>query len=326
MATDAHRVLVAGKIHEAGLELLKARNGVSVDLVEAVTTEAYRPHLGSADAVLIRTQPMTAVEIALAPRLKIVSRHGVGYDAVDVKALDARQIPLTIVGDVNSRAVAEHTLMLMLAAARRTVAHHVASTTGNWNERNKFDAVELDGKTLLVLGFGRIGRRVAELGKAFGMTVLAYDPYVAADQMRTVGVNHAADIASALPKADYVSVHMPGGQAPVLGPMELAWMKPTAIVVNAARGGVIDEMALDRALRDRRLRGAALDVLAEEPPSPNHPLLSNPYVTISPHNAGLTEECAMRMAVAAAQNILDCFDGRLNPALVVNGKALDKAS
>lgn len=326
MGTDAYRVLVAGKIHEAGLDLLESREGISVDLVEAVSTEAYRPHLGRADAVLIRTQPMTAAEIALAPKLKIVSRHGVGYDAVDVSALNERHIPLAIVGDVNSRAVAEHTLMLMLAAARRTVFHHVASTTGQWNERNRFDAVELDGKVLLLLGFGRIGRRVAELATVFGMRVLAFDPNVTAEQMKASGVTAVQDLNVSLATADYVSVHMPGGQAPVLGAAEIARMKPTAILINAARGGVIDEPALDIALRGRRIRAAGLDVLAQEPPAVDNPLLSNPFVTLSPHNAGLTEECAMRMAVAAAQNILDCLDGRLNPALVVNQTALSKAS
>jgi D-3-phosphoglycerate dehydrogenase len=326
MATDSRHVLVAGKIHQAGIDLLKSRKGLSVDLVEAVTTDAYRPYLDNADAILIRTQPMTAAEIALAPKLKIVSRHGVGFDAVDVNALNARDIPLAIVGDVNSRAVAEHTLMLMLAVARRTVAHHVASTTGSWNERNCFDAVELDGKTLLVLGFGRIGRRVAELAKAFGMTVIAYDPYVSADHMKGAGVTPTADLTSALSSADYVSVHMPGGQGPVIGAIELALMKPTAIVINTARGGVVDEHALDLALRERRIRAAGLDVFEQEPPVAGSSLLNNPFLTVSPHNAGLTEECAMRMALAAAQNILDCFDGRLAPELVVNRSALTKAS
>lgn len=318
MSTETNRVLVAGKVHDAGIALLRQRSDIEIDLVEAVTTEAYRPFLAHADAILIRTQPMTAAELALAPRLKIVSRHGVGYDAVDVAALNERQIPLTIVGDVNSRAVAEHTLMLMLAAARRTVAHHIASTTGEWNERNRFDSTELDSKALLVLGFGRIGRRVAELAKAFGMRVSAFDPFVTAEQMAPLGVAHAPDMASALAAADFASVHMPGGQGPMIGAAELARMKPSAIIVNAARGGIIDERALDAALRARRLRAAALDVLADEPPAPDHPLLTNPYITISPHNAGLTEECAMRMAVAAAQNILDCFDGRLDSRLIVN--------
>jgi D-3-phosphoglycerate dehydrogenase / 2-oxoglutarate reductase len=320
--TDKKRVLVAGKVHDAGIALLRARADVVIDYVETVTSEAYLPFLPQAHAVLLRTQPLTAGDIATAPKLKIVSRHGVGYDAVDVAALTARKIPLAIVGDVNSRAVAEHTLMLMLAAARRTVAHHVASTTGHWNERNRFDSAELDGKALLVLGFGRIGRRVAELGKAFGMRVSAFDPFVTADQMAAMGVGHAPDMAAALGEADYVSVHLPGGNGPLIGEAELAQMKPTTILINAARGGIIDELALDKALRDRRLRAAALDVLVQEPPSPDHPLLTNPHITISPHNAGLTAECAMRMSLAAAQNILDAFDGKLNGRLVVNGFAL----
>jgi D-3-phosphoglycerate dehydrogenase / 2-oxoglutarate reductase len=316
-------VLVAGKIHHAGLELLHSRSDVSVRYVEAVTTEAYLRELPNADALLIRTQPLTATDIATALKLKIVSRHGVGYDAVDVAALNARKIPLAIVGDVNSRAVAEHTFMLMLSAARRTVAHHIASTTGNWNERNRFDSTELDGKTLLVLGFGRIGRRVAELGRAFGMTVQAYDPYVPAEQLAALDVAPAKSLTSDLATADFISVHMPGGQnGAIIGAAELAMMKPTAIIVNAARGGVIDEAALDTALRQRKLRAAALDVLTTEPPTADHPLLSNPYVTISPHNAGLTEECAMRMSISAVQNILDAFDGKLDPKLVVNADKL----
>jgi D-3-phosphoglycerate dehydrogenase / 2-oxoglutarate reductase len=319
MAIEPYRILVAGKVHPAGVALLRQRPDVVVDLVEAVTTEAYLPYLGNCDGILIRTQPMTAAEIAMAPKLKIVSRHGVGYDAVDVAALNARKIPLAIVGDVNSRAVAEHTLMLMLTAARRTVAHHVASTSGNWNERNRFDSTELDGKTLLVLGFGRIGRRVAELAKAFGMMVHAFDPYVSSEQMAALGVAHAESLTSDLANADLISIHMPGGQnGATIGAAELAMMRPTAIIVNAARGGVIDEADLDTALRQRKLRAAALDVLTTEPPKADHPLLTNPYVTISPHNAGLTEECAMRMSLSAAQNILDAFDGRLDRKFIVN--------
>ena len=318
-------VLVAGKIHQKGLELLHGRNDIQVIYVEAVTTDAYRPFLADADAILIRTQPMTAAEIALALKLKIVSRHGVGYDAIDIHALNARKIPLAIVGDVNSRAVAEHTLMLMLAAARRTVAHHVGSTTGHWNERNRFDSTELDDKIILVIGFGRIGRRVAELAKAFGMRVAAFDPYTTSEQMAALGVHHVPDMNTALATADFVTVHVPGGQSTLIGAAELACMKPSAILVNAARGGIIDEQTLDAALRQRKLRAAALDVLVHEPPGLDHPLLSNPYITISPHNAGLTEECAMRMGIAAAQNILDYFDGALDRRLVVNAEAVDLA-
>jgi D-3-phosphoglycerate dehydrogenase / 2-oxoglutarate reductase len=318
-------VLVAGKIHAAGVALLKAA-GMTTDYVEDVTHNSYVPFLNSAEAVLLRTQPMRAADIALAPRLKIVSRHGVGYDAVDVEALSARGIALAIVGDVNSRAVAEHTLMLMLAAARRAAYYDAASRNGRWNDRNAFDGMELDGKNLLLMGFGRIGRRVAEIALAFGMEVQAFDPFVEADVMAKARVKHVAELNEALARADYVSVHMPGsGGEAMIGEQELERMKPSAIIVNAARGGLIDEAALDHALRSGRLAGAALDVLAEEPPALDHPLLSNPRVTITPHTAGLTTECTERMAISAAQNIIDCFAGKLDPGFVVNAARIGLA-
>lgn len=316
-------ILIAGKLHAAGLERLKAAKDVSFTLVDEVSLASYLPHVGAADAVVLRTQPMTAEVIAAAPRLRIVSRHGVGYDAVDVAALNARGIPLAIVGDVNSRAVAEHTLMLMLATARKAARHDAAIRRGDWNVRNRFETVELDGKTLLLVGFGRIGRRVAELANAFGMTVTAYDPFVKPEAMAKHGVRPAADLAKALAQADYVSLHMPGSTAgAVIWEEEIRAMKPGAILINAARGGLVDEAALDAALREGRLGGAGLDVLKSEPPAPDHPLLSNDRVLLSPHSAGLTAECAARMAVASVQNVLDHFAGRLDPALVVNAAAV----
>ncbi|MFO1132030.1 MAG: hydroxyacid dehydrogenase [Hyphomicrobiales bacterium] len=316
-------ILIAGKLHAAGLERLKAAKDVSFTLVDEVSLASYLPHVGAADAVVLRTQPMTAEVIAAAPRLRIVSRHGVGYDAVDVAALNARGIPLAIVGDVNSRAVAEHTLMLMLATARKAARHDAAIRRGDWNVRNRFETVELDGKTLLLVGFGRIGRRVAELANAFGMTVTAYDPFVKPEVMAKHGVRPAADLVTALAQADYVSLHMPGSTAgAVIWEEEIRAMKPGAILINAARGGLVDEAALDAALREGRLGGAGLDVLKSEPPAPGHPLLSNDRVLLSPHSAGLTAECAARMAVASVQNVLDHFAGRLDPALVVNAAAV----
>jgi D-3-phosphoglycerate dehydrogenase / 2-oxoglutarate reductase len=312
-------VLVAGRIHGAAVELLKAAPGMTCDFVDEVSFESYVPLVSKADAILIRTQAMPATVIDQAPHLKIVSRHGVGYDAIDAEALSKRGIPLAIVGDVNSRAVAEHTLMLMLVAARRTVAHHNASRTGNWGIRNRFEGSELDEKTLLLCGFGRIGRRVAALAQAFGMTVMAYDPFVSADAIQAAGVRPATDLEAALPETDYISLHIPAlPKGVVIGEKELAKLKPSAIIINSARGGLIDEMALDSALKAGRLAGAALDVFAQEPPPADHPLLHNERVTISPHSAGLTQECAKRMGIAAVQNILDFFAGRLDRKLVVN--------
>ena len=316
-------ILAAGKLHAAGVERLKSARDHSHKLIDEISLESYAPHMAEADALLIRTQPLTAEVIATSPRLKIVSRHGVGYDAVDVAALNARQIPLAIVGDVNSRAVAEHALMLMLSCARHTVAHDKASRGGQWNIRNRFETVELDGKHLLLLGFGRIGRRVAQLAQAFGMTVSACDPMVSADAMAALGVAREAAIAPSLAKADYISLHLPLlPSGPAIGAAELALMKPSTILVNAARGGLVDERALDLALRRGKLTAAGLDVIADEPPTADNPLLSNARVTISPHSAGLTDECAARMAISSVENILDYFAGKLDPRLVVNASAI----
>ena len=186
-------ILVAGRLHQAGIDVLKQAKGFTYKLIDEVSVESYAPFIGEADGLVIRTQPLTAEVVATAPNLRVVSRHGVGYDAIDVAALNARKIALTIVGDVNSRAVGEHTLMLMLAAARRTAVHDAAARNGNWQIRNKFETIELDGKTLFLLGFGRIGRRVAELAKAFGMKVMAQDPFVDAAAMEKFGVTHVSD-------------------------------------------------------------------------------------------------------------------------------------
>jgi D-3-phosphoglycerate dehydrogenase len=316
-------ILVAGRIHSDGIDVLKAARDHTYDLVDEVSVASYVPLVGKADAIVIRTQPVTAEIVAGAPRLRIVSRHGVGYDAVDVAALNARKIALAIVGDVNSRAVAEHTLMLMLATARRTAEHDRATRDGNWGIRNRFETVELDGKSLLVVGFGRIGRGVARLAQAFGMKVTALDPLVKPEILTGLGVEAAADLGSALGRADYVSLHIPAAPGgPFIGAAELALMKPSAILINAARGGLVDEPALDRALRDGRLYGAGLDVFAAEPPPSDNPLLANPRVTLSPHSAGLTQECAARMAVAAVRNVLDYLAGRPDPALIVNAAAI----
>jgi D-3-phosphoglycerate dehydrogenase / 2-oxoglutarate reductase len=312
-------ILVAGPIHPAGIAVLAAAPDITLDLIDDAATSAFAQALAKADALLIRTQPLTAAAIAAAPRLKIVSRHGVGYDAVDVPALTARRIPLCIIGDVNARAVAEHTLMMMLACARRAVAYDKAARLGQWQVRNQFGTVELEGKTLLLFGFGRIGRRVTQLAMAFGMTVLASDPIVDASAMAAAGVTKVTDLEAALAQADVVSLHMPmspGGA--LITAHHLALMKPSAMIINTARGGLIDEAALDAALRSDRLAAAALDVLVNEPPHADDPLLRNDRVLISPHCASLTRECTERMAISSAQNILDWFSGTLDHRLIVN--------
>jgi len=311
-------ILIAGKLHPAGLALLESAPGVTYSHIEEISEAAYQDHLPQADAIVIRTQPLSAASIAKATRLQIVSRHGVGYDAVDLAALNARRIPLCIVGDVNSVSVAEHAMMLILACAKQLIRADSAVRTGPWGWRNTLAAGEVSGKRLLIVGFGRIGRHLARMAQGFDMQITAYDPYLAQNGWPAGNAAPAADLAAALAQADFVSLHIPKADGPILGAPEIAQMKRGAIIVNTARGGIVDETALAEALRTGHIAGAGIDVFDDEPPTADHPLLAFDQVILTPHIAGLTREAAERMAVASVQNVLDHFAGALDPALIVN--------
>ena len=312
-------LLIAGKIHDDGIALLKAAKGVTYDYVTEISHDSYAPLIEKADGLVVRTQPVPALTIAQGKNLKIVSRHGVGYDAVDVPALNARGIPLAIIGDVNSRPVAEHAMMLMLALAKKVRTYDAATRVGPWGYRNSFEAIELHEKNLLVVGFGRIGRHVAKMASGFGMNIYAFDPFQSNDAIKAGGAEPVTDLKTGLALADFVSVHVPmsGGKA-VIGSEELACMKKSALIVNTARGGLIDENALHAALQSGQIAGAGIDVFLEEPPPANHPLFASEKVILSPHSASLTAESAIRMAVMSVKNALDYFDAKLDPAFVVN--------
>jgi D-3-phosphoglycerate dehydrogenase len=312
-------VLIAGRLHPSGIDLLKARSDVTFDYVEEISEPSYAPLIAKADGLVIRTQPLSAETVRRAGRLRIVSRHGVGYDAVDLAALNARGIALAVCGDVNSVSVAEQAMMLLLAAAKRAIRSDRAVRGGDWGWRNRLEQGELWGKRLLVVGFGRSGRHVARMAAGFGMEIRAFDPFLARQGWPEGPVAPIADLAAGLAWADFVSVHAPKADRPVIAAAELAVMKPAAILVNTARGGVVDEAALIASLREGRLAAAGLDVFEDEPPAPDNPLLAMDQVVLSPHIAGLTAECAERMAVSSVQNVLDFFAGRIDPALVVNG-------
>ncbi len=312
-------VLVAGRIHQAGIDVLRAAPGFTFDLVDEVSTESYAPKMPDADALLIRTQPLPASVIETAPHLQVVSRHGVGHDSVDATALTARRIPLAVVGDVNSRAVAEQTFALMLALAKRVTTHDRAVREGNWSLRNSFSARELGDRRLLLVGYGRIGRLVGDMARAFGMHVMVHDPFQTADAIGTMGAEPVGSLADGLAVADVVSLHLPkSGTKALIGAEELALMRRDAFLINTGRGGLVDEEALADALDAGRLGGAGIDVFVAEPPVGQDRLLRSDRAILSPHIAGLTEECTIRMGEVAARNIVDFFAGRLDPKLVVN--------
>lgn len=313
-------LLIAGKLHPSGIDLVKSAPGVTFDYVEEVSEPSYAPLIAKADGLVIRTQPLSAATVAKGERLRIVSRHGVGYDTVDLPALNERGITLAVVGDVNSVSVAEQAMMLLLAAAKRVIRSDRAVRGEGWSWRNGLEPGELWHKRLLIVGFGRSGRHLARMAAGFGMEVRAFDPFLARQGWPEGPVAPVADIAEGLAWADFVSVHAPRTEKPAIGAPELAVMKPSAILVNTSRGGVVDEAALIASLQAGRLAAAGLDVFEDEPPRADNPLLGMDQVVLSPHVAGLTTECAERMAMSAVQNVLDFFADRIDPALVVNRK------
>ncbi|MFS2222619.1 hydroxyacid dehydrogenase [Pantoea sp. B65] len=320
-------VLIAGKIHDAGLDILKNAPGFTYDLIHEVSVSSYAPFIHNADALLLRTQPLTRTEIEKAGKLKIVSRHGVGYDAVELSPLNEKGIPLTVVGDVNSLSVAEHTISMLMTIAKHLHVYDGKIRSGNWNCRNNYDAIELAGRTLFIIGFGRIGREVARMARCFNMKVVAYDPFVAARVFDDLAVERVEALEKGLTSADAVTVHLPlQDDKPLIGQAEIAMLKPGAIVINTARGGIVDESALIEALKNGHIRGAGIDVLTQEPPDINSPLLHASYhLLLSPHTAGLTQEAAMRMSVSAVNNIINYFNGTLDETLIVNKREISPA-
>ncbi len=319
------KVVVAFPLHADALALLDRRSDVDYVALGRAGADEIDARLADTDGIVLGVTPFGAEVVGRAARLRVVSRFGVGYDNVDVAALTARGIPLTIVGDANSTSVAEQTFALMLAAARRTRVCDAHVRGGGWRDAVTEGQIELAGRTVLVVGFGRIGRRVARRCAAFEMRVVVADPYVERELIEAEGHDYVADLRAALADADIVSLHMPAhadGHAE-FGIEEFAAMKPGVLFVNTARGTLVDEAALARALTDGRVRAAGLDVLRDEPPAPDNPLLGFDNVVLSPHCSAFTAESFRRMSMAAVHNVLDAFDGCLAPEMVVNAAVLD---
>ena len=322
-----NRVLVVGKIHETALKLLHECKGLVTEVIADPGAAIPREKIEESDALLIRYGVLSAADIKNATRLRVVSRHGVGCDNLPVQELSARGIPVTIVGPVTAISVAEQTMAMMLCAAKKIAQYDLAVRNGNWSIRDSLSISELAGKTLLLLGFGRIGREVSKRARAFDMNVLIFDPFVSADEALAEGVTKVNDWREVLGRVDALSIHLPLSPETrnIIDANALGAMKPTAILLNAARGGLVDEAALFEALTTHMSAGAAgLDTFLTEPPLLDTPLLGLPNVILSPHSAALTEEAAKRMGVVAAQNVIAGLEGRLDPALIFNRKALEE--
>lgn len=327
MTQNQHKVLVIGELPPAALELFGARDDIQVEHITDVSKESLRAAFPGTSGVALRAAVVTGDMIRSAPELKVVSRYGVGYDNVDLDTLNECGVPLTVVGEANAVNVAELAIYMMLELAKRGRDHDRAVRGDDWTFKFQANMIELWRKKLLIIGFGRIGRRVAARCKAFEMDVLACDPYIDQQIIRDAGCTPVADYRSVLGEVDYLTVHVPKNDETVgmVAAEELAAMKDTAVVINCARGGLVDEAALLDALTNGRLFGVGLDVFAVEPPSPDHPLFAFDNVLCAPHMGGSSKEASLRMGMVCVQNVLDAIDGNLNLDMVINPDVLERA-
>jgi len=278
--------------------------------------------------LIVRKGWITREVLEASPKLRAVCKHGVGVDNIDIKAATELQIPVMITPLANFESVAEHTLGLVLTLVRNIHRQHAHTRGGGW-DKTDYQGVDLLGKTLGLVGFGRIGRRLCDLVAPFKMQRLVYDPYLSPDQL-PARVLQVADLHVMLPLVDVLSIHAPltPETTGLIGRRELALLRPQAYLVNTARGGIIDEAALIRVLQDGRIRGAALDTFREEPPEPGNPLFSMDHVVVTNHVGGSSGEALGKMGVDAVRNILDVLSGKkpdtstiVNPE-TVEGRAL----
>jgi len=320
------RVLISapdfGRAGDDALRLLReARCEIIPNPTESKLTEEEMVALiGDADAVIAGAEPITARVMDAAPRLRIIARRGVGYDAVDVPAATVRGIPVTITAGVLSGAVADHAMALLLAVARRIPQFDRRTKAGEWD---RSPAVEVSGKTLGIVGFGAIGRAVARRAAGFGMRILAFDVVPDAAAAASLGVT-LCDFDTLLQASDFVTLHValtPSTRG-MINDAALRRMKPTAVLINTSRGPVVDEGALRRALQEGRLAGAGLDVFHDEPIR-DLTLVRLEQVVATPHVASHTVETLIRTELSCAEAVLAALQGR-RPAHVLNPEVYDR--
>lgn len=312
------KVLVTEFIHPAGIELLKSE----CEVVQGsnISVPALKEAIADVEGVLVRVAPMSKEVIEAGRNLKVIGKHGVGTDNIDIPFATGRKIAVVNTPEANSEGVAELAITYMMALSRRVRESDIFTRTTNWAGKEKLMGTELQGKTLSIVGTGRIGMRLADICRlAFDMTVLAYDPYVSAEDMAKRGVTKVDGVEELVSRADYVSVHVPLTPATkgILSTKQFDAMKKTAYLVNTSRGPVVDEAALIEALRSGKIAGAGLDVFETEPAPLDNPLLKMDNVICSPHNGAATRESMERMATHAAAGILSVLNGE-RPKYLMN--------
>jgi D-3-phosphoglycerate dehydrogenase len=328
MATNKKKILVTESMSQQGRKLLHARDDIELvefpNMISQADFNAKLKEHAPVHGVALGGTRFGDPELDSSGDMLVVTRIGVGFDAVDVPALSRRKVPLMVAGTANSPSVAECAVFMMLTLAKRATEMHSLVRDDKWADRLGMLPYDLFGKTVLIVGFGRIGTRTARRCLAMEMNVLIFDPYKPAADIKAAGCEPVTDLDAALRRADFVSIHCPKNPETVgmFNADRLKQMKPTAYLINTARGGIVDEAALHTALVSGKLAGAGLDVFGQEPPPAGQALLALPNVIMAPHVAGVTVEAVDRMSEQTARNILSVLDGDPLRQNVINQDAL----
>ena len=316
-----YKIGVIERIHNKGLELFDQNKKFQYEIIDDISKENLIKQLPKFDGLTLRVAKLGPEILQNCKKLKVISRHGVGYDNVDVEYLKKNNIKLLITATANAVSVAEHVMYMILSLSKGINEYDKMVRSGQFrNAANKLLTFELLNKEILILGFGRIGKILIQRCLGFDMKVNVYDPYVEKKDIEKYGGNKVENLEQSLKSADYLSIHMPlnDNTKNLINLKKLKTMKKNVIIINTARGGIINEKDLNEAVKNNIIFGAGLDVFEKEPIEIDNPLIKNKKVLLSPHSATFTEECTIRMGIQTVQNIIDFFDNKLQKKMIVN--------
>ena len=315
-----YKIAIIEEIHKDGVELLDKHPNFEYELISDVSEKNLIEKLPNFDACTLRVSKLDENILKYCPKLKVISRHGVGYDNVNLNYIKNNKISLLITATANAVAVAEHVLSMFLSLSKSIIRYDEEVRVGNFKKNaSEITTFELLNKNILIAGFGRIGKKLISRCLAFDTKVYVYDPYIEEQTIKDHGGIKVSKIEEGLKIADYVSLHMPLTKETknLLNYDVFKKMKKNSILVNTARGGIINERDLDKALNEGLIFAAALDVFLNEPIENNNPLLKNKKIILSPHSATFTDECTSRMSIETTKNIIDFFENKLDKSMIV---------
>ena len=317
-----HKIAIVDKMHEDGINLLKKNPKFECEVIDDLSKENLILKLPNFDGITLRRGKIDAEILEKCKKLKVISRHGVGYDNVDTNFLKKNKMTLLVTGSTTSTSPAEHIMFMILNISKSFNLYDESVRNGNFDKimHMKHNSFELFDKKILIIGFGRIGKKLIKRCLGFEMQVLVYDPFVDKQIIGSLGGQKINDLDEVLKEIDILSLSVPLTKDThnMINLKKMKMMKNTSIIINTSRGGVINEKDLNYALDKKIIYGAGIDVFEKEPPSNDNLLLKNKKVLLSPHAATFTRECTSNMAIQTAQNIIDFFENKLNKLMVVN--------